>query len=618
MSSSRPAPRALDRDLLAQVVALGEQNVQQGGRPFACIIASTATGEVLAAAGNQVAQTGDPTAHAEMVAIREASMKLRALGQPVDGRNGGIGEDFKGYSFYILTAPCAMCMAAMEYCGPDAIWYATTREDYCVYYRDDRRYFEMENLYAEVARPHEEKRLPMARIADERAIGVYSMWAKVNAKPAGGSTSAAAGAGAAGTGAVATATAPVSGRALIANGAAFASVDPAKLAECPFAPPGARSSASKLPILLPTGPVDSRRPEVEHEGRPVPAWGKPAEVGPILAAREQAWDRLINTVATRGDPVRQLYMTMRDLNLLTRAHYAQMIHNVGRNLYPLIVASDYEPGFNGVGGTFTLYLADGSSRRIAPAPPVYELYKALSHMALGVFAQVSPYFRTPAAAGWREPLEDYRRVVRQGMNDAALAEDLPADVRQHAADMLGLVDGYCSRCLEAGRVDVAAYMEFTRALLPLIQKSVMNASRLQAHAALPELQRWKQELGPKLWREVYVLIPTVWPVSGRNPREQMFEMLLDADRVATHIIKAEGAKDIEEARTTLGRVIGDRTVAQLVFGTESADSRNLVSALSTPRDIVTSACDDALHLFTQLGGEFGAAAATACIMPEDK
>ena len=104
-----------DRVLIERVIHLAQLNVRQGGRPFACVIAESETGVIFAEATNAVAQTGDPTAHAEMLAIRQASQKLRTANQPVDGTNGTAGEDMAGYTFYILTVPCTMCMTAMEY-----------------------------------------------------------------------------------------------------------------------------------------------------------------------------------------------------------------------------------------------------------------------------------------------------------------------------------------------------------------------------------------------------------------------------------------------------------------------------------------------------------------------
>jgi tRNA(Arg) A34 adenosine deaminase TadA len=169
---------ALKGQIADRLIQLAHDNVKAGGRPFACIIANTETGEVLAEACNRVAQTGDPTRHAEIEAINIASAKLKAANVPVDGTNGAIGEDYKGYTMFILTDPCAMCSAAMYYCGPDEVVYLTTRGDYSKFYRDDRRHFTMETLYSELTTPHSEKTMPFHQFppASDKALDVYKAW----------------------------------------------------------------------------------------------------------------------------------------------------------------------------------------------------------------------------------------------------------------------------------------------------------------------------------------------------------------------------------------------------------------------------------------------------------
>lgn len=68
---------------------------------------------------------------------------------------------------------------------------------------------------------------------------------------------------------------------------------------------------------------------------------------------------LVDVVAYREDANKHLQLCARQLNGFMRENYKGFIYNVGRNIYPLILASDYEPGFEGVGSTFTLFLRDG-------------------------------------------------------------------------------------------------------------------------------------------------------------------------------------------------------------------------------------------------------------------
>ncbi len=148
-------------DFVERTIELAEQNVKQGGRPFACVIVKE--GKALVEATNQVAQTHDPTAHAEMLAIQKASQILKS-------------EHFEGCEFYILAHPCPMCLAAMYYCSPDRVTFITTRDEYAEYYVDDRKYFTLENFYEEIGKPWEKRNMPMLHHPNQRGINVYKLW----------------------------------------------------------------------------------------------------------------------------------------------------------------------------------------------------------------------------------------------------------------------------------------------------------------------------------------------------------------------------------------------------------------------------------------------------------
>ncbi len=152
-------------DPIQRTIDLAKANVERGGRPFACIILKD--GEILVEAVNLVAQTHDPTAHAEICAIREASAKLGT-------------EHFTGCEFYILAHPCPMCLAAMYYCSPDRVVFITTREEYSHFYTDDRRYFTVSTLYNEICKPWHQRAMPMVHRPAPAAIDVYRRWQELN------------------------------------------------------------------------------------------------------------------------------------------------------------------------------------------------------------------------------------------------------------------------------------------------------------------------------------------------------------------------------------------------------------------------------------------------------
>ena len=161
---------------MTRVIELAARNVEAGGRPFACVI--TRDGEVIAESPNLVAQTNDPTAHAEVVAIREACRRLGT-------------EHLVGCEVHVLAYPCPMCLAALYYCSPDRVHYAVAREDYSVFYRDDRRYFDFDGFYEEFAKAPGDRRLPALRSPVVGALDIYRRWARTvtNQPAAAGSTS---------------------------------------------------------------------------------------------------------------------------------------------------------------------------------------------------------------------------------------------------------------------------------------------------------------------------------------------------------------------------------------------------------------------------------------------
>jgi guanine deaminase len=124
-------------------------------------------GEIIAEAVNLVAQTHDPTAHAEICAIREAAAKLGS-------------EQFTGCEFYILAHPCPMCLAAMYYCSPDRVVFITTRDDYSRYYVDDRKYFTLSNFYEQIGKQWQQRAMPMVHEPNPRAIEVYRRWKELD------------------------------------------------------------------------------------------------------------------------------------------------------------------------------------------------------------------------------------------------------------------------------------------------------------------------------------------------------------------------------------------------------------------------------------------------------
>jgi guanine deaminase len=143
-------------NFMQRAIALATENVTSGaGGPFGAVVVRA--GEIVATGVNQVTSTNDPTAHAEVVAIRAA---CKALGS----------FQLTGCEVYTSCEPCPMCLAALYWSRCDAIFYGNTAADAAAAGFDDSF------LYQEIARPLDQRRIPISRLLGGEAIVSFNTW----------------------------------------------------------------------------------------------------------------------------------------------------------------------------------------------------------------------------------------------------------------------------------------------------------------------------------------------------------------------------------------------------------------------------------------------------------
>ncbi len=153
MSEHIAEPRFME-----QAIQLATENVLSGrGGPFGAVIVKE--GKVIATGANCVTATNDPTAHAEVTAIRNA---CQALGT----------YKLDGCEVYTSCEPCPMCLAAIYWSRCDAIYYGNSAADAAKVGFDDALFYE------ELMRPHEERQLPIKRLLPEQAWVSFAEWDK--------------------------------------------------------------------------------------------------------------------------------------------------------------------------------------------------------------------------------------------------------------------------------------------------------------------------------------------------------------------------------------------------------------------------------------------------------
>lgn len=146
---------------MARAIGLACDSVRTGGGPFGAVIVRDGT--VVADGSNRVAPNLDPTAHAEMQAIRAACAVLGRF-------------DLRGCTIYTSCEPCPMCLAALHWARIDRIVFAASQHDAAAAGFDDAV------IYDEIARPHAERRTPIEQQGADRAGEPFAAWAAHEAR----------------------------------------------------------------------------------------------------------------------------------------------------------------------------------------------------------------------------------------------------------------------------------------------------------------------------------------------------------------------------------------------------------------------------------------------------
>ena len=141
---------------MARAIELSLDNVRSGrGGPFACVVVRD--GKIIAEGTNCVTSTNDPTAHAEIVAIREAAKKLGHF-------------ELTGCEIYTTCEPCPMCLGAIYWARPAHLFFANTAEDAA------RIGFDDSLIFQEFKLPHAKKRVPITQMMREEALAAFRAW----------------------------------------------------------------------------------------------------------------------------------------------------------------------------------------------------------------------------------------------------------------------------------------------------------------------------------------------------------------------------------------------------------------------------------------------------------
>jgi tRNA(Arg) A34 adenosine deaminase TadA len=146
----------MDNRFMARAIQLSIENVRSGrGGPFGCVIVKD--GAIIAEGANQVTLTNDPTAHAEVLAIRQAASKLGSF-------------ELNGCELYTSCEPCPMCLGAIYWARLSRVYFGNTAADASKIGFDDSL------IYREIAQSHTQRAIPMIQMMREEALAAFRAW----------------------------------------------------------------------------------------------------------------------------------------------------------------------------------------------------------------------------------------------------------------------------------------------------------------------------------------------------------------------------------------------------------------------------------------------------------
>jgi tRNA(Arg) A34 adenosine deaminase TadA len=145
-----------EEKFMMEAIALSKKGVENNeGGPFGCIVVKG--DRIVGRGNNKVTSTNDPTAHAEVVAIRDACNNLNTF-------------QLDDCEIYTSCEPCPMCLGAIYWARPQKVYYGNTREDAANINFDDSM------IYEELLKNMEERKIPISSLCRDEALKVFDMW----------------------------------------------------------------------------------------------------------------------------------------------------------------------------------------------------------------------------------------------------------------------------------------------------------------------------------------------------------------------------------------------------------------------------------------------------------
>ena len=147
----------MKNEFMKRAIELSLESVNKGGGPFGCVIVKDK--KIVSEGSNKVTSSKDPTAHGEIVAIREACKKINNF-------------SLSGFELYSSCEPCPMCLSAIYWARIDKVYFANTRQD------AQKIDFDDSLIYSEFQKNIDKRKIPMVQMMRSEALKAFELWDK--------------------------------------------------------------------------------------------------------------------------------------------------------------------------------------------------------------------------------------------------------------------------------------------------------------------------------------------------------------------------------------------------------------------------------------------------------
>ena len=151
----------MDQQFMQEAINVALEGMRGKGGPFGAVVVKN--GEVVGRGSNRVTNTNDPTAHAEVVAIRDACKNLESF-------------QLDGCDIYTSCEPCPMCLGAIYWARPDKVYYACDKTDAA------KSGFDDDFIYKEIELPLQARKIPFTQMSREEALVIFKEWGELEGK----------------------------------------------------------------------------------------------------------------------------------------------------------------------------------------------------------------------------------------------------------------------------------------------------------------------------------------------------------------------------------------------------------------------------------------------------